>query len=480
MGYSRRLGPPIVSAAVATIAFTNFAIVELVGQSSTGDRDLFNRIWPISLTSGAAVILVMSFLYRALVELVQELERREQQARQEAVHDKLTGLANRTLLEDRLDQGIRRYEREGRPFALLMLDLDRFKQVNDTLGHAVGDQLVQQVGCRLNSLVRKTDTVARLGGDEFAIIQSAVGGKEEVQQLCTRILNTIAAPWHIGDKEVSVGVSVGAILVNKTLCDSSDLLRKADIAMYRAKASGRNCYTIFSTEMETAVQRRTLVEQHLRTALDDGEALTLHYQPQVDRCGKVIGLEGLFRWTDERLGQISPAEAIPIAEECGLINRIGETAMRLACRTAKDWPNLFFAVNLSPLQFRDPALATTLRDIARDEGVRPEQIELDDFGTGYSSLSFLRRYPIDKVKLDRSFIEAAHLDHSIAVIRAAVSLGHAMSLSVVAEGIATAAQEQIASEAGCDGFQGFLYSPAISADELGRFISQEGQLRAAA
>jgi diguanylate cyclase (GGDEF)-like protein len=512
MAYSRKLGPPIVSAAVATLVLTNFATVVLVKGDAASGPELFDAVWPILLTSAVAIVLVMSFLYRSLVDLVLELERREASAQHQAVHDSLTGLANRALLEDRLDQAIGRFRRNKDMFALLILDLDRFKLVNDTFGHAAGDLLVQQVAERLQGLIRETDTIARIGGDEFAIIQSSIKSEGDVRRLCGRIIESIGEPFYLRGREARVGVSVGAVLVDAAASEASDLIRKADITMYRAKSAARNCYRLFSEEMDAAVQRRNLVETKLRQALEEGNGIDLHYQPQLDTSGALVAVEALLRWNDEELGEISPAEVIPIAEESGLMAALGETTFRMACRSAAGWPHLVVAVNFSPLQFREEDLPSRLRAIAREEGVECERIEieiteslllehadvsepairelrengfriaLDDFGTGYSSLSYLRRFRVDKIKLDRSFFQNADFDQSISIIRAAVTLGHALNLKVVAEGISSADQERIVLEAGCDGLQGHRYAPAMPAHAIRDFqplCSPPAQVRAA-
>ena len=350
MGYSRKVGPPIVSAAVATLVLTNFATVSIVREDTSSRLELFGTIWPISLTSAVAVILVMSFLYRSLVELVKELEERESAAQHLALHDQLTSLANRALLEDRLSQALTRYRRTGEQVALLMLDLDRFKQVNDTLGHNAGDKLVQEVGERLRSLVRETDTVARIGGDEFAIVQISPKGEADVRRLCERIINIIRKPFIIGEREARVGVSIGAVFATREVSEASELLRKADITMYRAKAAGRDCFRIFTEAMDADVQRRDQIESSLRAELRDGSGLHLHFQPVIGSRGKVVGLEGLMRWDHPTLGRVPPSEMIPIAEECGVIDEVGVIAFREACRMARSWPDLAMAVNISPVR----------------------------------------------------------------------------------------------------------------------------------
>jgi diguanylate cyclase (GGDEF)-like protein len=498
VGYSRKLGPPIVSASVATIVLTNFATVSIVRDHAYGELALFQSIWPIALTSAVAVVLVMSFLYKSLVEMVQELEKREAAAQHQALHDQLTGLANRALLEDRLDQALGRWRRKGERVALLILDLDRFKQVNDTLGHNAGDLLVQQVGARLNGLLRESDTVARIGGDEFAIVQANPGGEGDVRSLCNRIIAALREPFELGGREARVGVSIGAIMACDRHSEASELLRKADITMYRAKAEGRDCFRLFSDQMDADVQRRNEIESSLHQALAAGEGIDYHFQPQLSSLGTVTGAEALLRWCHPTLGELTPGDVIPIAEECGLIEALGENAFRAACRAARRWPELSIAVNLSPHQFRRADLHQHLKRIAAEEEVDCGRLELeitenllignegscersiqllrrdgfritlDEFGTGYSSLSCLRRFQVDKIKLDRAFIDSAERERSIAIIRAAVGLGRAMGLEVVAEGITTREQEQIALEAGCDGLQGYLYGRAMSEEEFGK------------
>ena len=377
MRYSRKIGPPIVSAAVATLVLTNFATVSIIKDNTNSQVELFGSIWPIALTSAVAVILVMSFLYKSLVDLVDELEAREANAQHQALHDQLTGLANRALLEDRLSQALTRYRRSGEQVALLMLDLDRFKQVNDTLGHNAGDKLVQEVGERLRSLLRETDTVARIGGDEFAIVQVSPKGEADVRRLCDRIISVIRKPFMIGDREARVGVSIGAVFATKEVSEASELLRKADITMYRAKAAGRDCFRLFTEAMDADVQRRDQIESTLRAELSEGRGLDLHYQPIFDGRGKVTALEGLVRWDHPTLGQVNPSEIIPIAEECGVIDELGQHSFREACRMARHWPGLTIAVNLSAVQFRAPRFAASLRAIAAEEGVEPTQLELE-------------------------------------------------------------------------------------------------------
>ncbi|WP_166038136.1 EAL domain-containing protein [Sphingosinicella sp. YJ22] len=506
MGFSRRVGPPIVSAAVATLVLTNFAMV-LLAERASHDGHLFGAIWPIALTSTVAVVMVMSFLFKSIVEMGAELERREAEAQHQALHDQLTGLANRALLEDRLGQALCRYRRSGESVALLMLDLDRFKQVNDTLGHNAGDDMVRQVAERLRGLLRDSDTVARIGGDEFAIIQARPRGEVDVRRLCERIIETVGEPYRLGEREARVGVSIGAVFAGPDMVTATDLLRKADITMYRAKAAGRHCFRIFTDAMDADVQRRDRIETILRAELAAGGGPELHFQPVIGGDGKVASVEGLMRWDQAVLGPIAPAEIVPVAEECGLIEQLGFNMVRRACALARRFPELSVSINLSPAQFRSGDFPEALRRLVAGEGVPCNQLELevteqlfidhgglcepalhalreagfriclDDFGTGYSSLSCLRRFPVDTVKLDHSFVDIAARDQSVALIRAAVTLGHAMNMEVIAEGVSCEAEEQIALEAGCDGLQGHLYARAMPTDQLESWLADMRKAR---
>ena len=501
MQYSRKLGPPLVASAVAMIVVANFSIVQILAVDRFSPAELFRAIWPVALIATVAITLVMSFLYNSLEGVMLEMERRERVAVAFGMHDPLTGLANRILLNDRLSTSIERHLRKNEKFALLMLDLDHFKNVNDVLGHQVGDELLKGVAGRLSALSRDTDTVARLGGDEFVMIQADVKRVADVQRLCGRISQALARPFLINGRELTVGVSMGSVLAGQATGDATEYMRRVDIALYKAKADGRNCIRFFSDTMDAEVQRRARIEDDLRKALQSGEGLEVHYQPQIDSLGSIKGVEALLRWTHPIFGDLGPTEVVPIAEEAGLIEKLGEFVFREACRTARNWPQLFVAVNISPMQFTKSAcLSERLKQIAEEIGVLCEQIELeitesvfidhgqdcekhikslreqgfrvalDDFGTGYSSLSYLRRFQVDKIKLDKSFADDQNVQGSVAIIRAAVMLAHALGLEVVAEGIETAEQEHVALEAGCDGLQGYRYAAAMPADSLSDYI----------
>lgn len=498
----------MVSAAIALIVVTNFCIVRILGNQGTIGSDLVSAVWPIALPSSLAVLLVMSSLYHALHEVVAELEVRQKRADAEAQRDPLTGLANRRLLEERIQQAILRHKRDGERFSVLMLDLDNFKRINDLLGHQAGDELLKMTAERLQGLVRQTDTVARFGGDEFLILQSSAGTPATVRRLCTRISRHLGATYKLAGREVRLPASVGAVVTTDRLHQASDYIRAADMALYAAKAAGRNCYRFFTHKLDAEANRRDKLETDLRKAVQTGRDLSVHFQPQLDTHGEVVGVESLLRWTHPTLGLIPAMEAIAIAEDCDLISQVGELVFRQAARFARTHRQLFVAVNLSPLQFvRQESLCKDLLRFVEEENILPNQIELevteqlfmrldagceqqiknlrkagfrlslDDFGTGYSSLSYLGRFQVDRLKLDRSFITAA-AEENIILIRAAVTFAHSIGLEVVAEGIESPLHHSIAFEAGCDAVQGNYYASAMAAEELDGFLASERRFAA--
>jgi diguanylate cyclase (GGDEF)-like protein len=501
MAYRGKLLSPMVSAAIVLIVVTNYLVLHSVGHPGASASELFSLLLPMALPSTIAVILVMSSLYHALQEVIGELDRSRQDAVTQAQHDPLTGLGNKRLLQERVDQAIARFRRGEESFAVLMLDLDDFKRVNDLLGHQAGDVLLKEAAARLTELVRETDTLARFGGDEFLVLQSAVDRPSDVRRLCARVNKQMQRPYSIGEREVRLPVTVGAVLANNRLRDAADYVRAADMALYAAKASGKNCFRFFSQEMDALLQRRDRLETDLRHALKNGRGLDVHFQPQLAPSGAVMGAEALFRWTHPELGSIPALETIALAEDCRLIDRLAERVLREACAFAKVWPSLSVAVNISPAQFTSsPDLAGQLGRVVEEEGLDPSQIELeiterllisegqgceeqiarlrqlgfrialDDFGTGYSSLNYLRRFKVDRLKLDRTFALNVELNESVAIVRAAVGLAHSLGMDVVAEGIETRLQEQVAFEAGCDGVQGNFYAPAMPAHEFADYF----------
>jgi diguanylate cyclase (GGDEF)-like protein len=456
----------------------------------------------------ALLVLLMSLRMRRLMkrddehlfELEQahlELKAKEAQAHHLAYHDVLTGLPNRALFNDTADKELIR-ARHGEEMAVLLLDLDRFKNVNDRFGHFAGDALIQEVARRLTRVLQRPDAVARLGGDEFAVLLQGEDLEQGIEPVLDQILDDLRRPYEILGNQAHIGVSIGAALAPEYGTDRTDLMRKADIALYRAKDEGRDCYRFFTESMDETVQLRATLESELRVAIATGAGLSVHYQPLVDsKGGKVSGLEALLRWHHPVRGWIAPQLFVPVAEETGLICALGDWVLREACKVAGEWPNLSISVNLSPIQFCDDGFAERTCAIVREAGVRANQLEfevtegvvldqnegvqralrrlrsegfriaLDDFGTGYSSLSYLRDFEVDRIKIDRSFVQGLGqtLDAE-AIVTAVVTLGHAMGLQVTAEGVETADQEDFLRSAGCNVLQGFLFSRAVPAHQL--------------
>src|SRR4051794_29857443 len=422
-----------------------------------------------------------------------------------AHHDTLTGLPNRVLLQDRLGQALARVRREGDGVAVMLVDLDDFKGVNDTLGHVAGDRLLRLVAGRLGGAVRASDTLARLGGDEFAIAQPGLRAPESAAVLARKLLAALAAPFVLGGHELHVAASIGVALFPGDGRDADGLLKAADLALYRAKQEGRGRFRFFEAAMDAEARRRRRVERELRQALGRGE-LTLVYQPQLDLAtGRIEGVEALARWDHPERGPVPPGEFVPVAEASGLIMPLGAWVLREACRQAAAWRReglaLTMAVNVSPAQLRHPdgleAVGEALRASGLEPGVlgleitegvlmetfgraadevlrglaaRGVGLAIDDFGTGYSSLAYLRRLPARRIKVDRSFVRGIGADpEDEAVVRAIVTLGHALGKAVVAEGVETEVQLAFLRELGCDAAQGFLLArpqPAVEVRQL--------------
>ena len=427
-------------------------------------------------------------------------------------HDELTGLANRALLHDRLTQSLHYAHRSGRLVAVLLVDLDRFKIINDSLGHDFGDQLLCAVTQRLFENVRGADTVARLGGDEFVVLLAEVAEEEDVGLVARKILDNLSRPYQIGNREVIVTASLGISLYPKDSDNGAILIRNADIAMYRAKRDDCSNFCFYAAEMNKQIQETLELEGELRHALERKE-FSLHYQPKVDLLrGCIIGSEALVRWRHPQRGLVSPADFIPLAEETGLIVPLGAWVMREACRQARDWqemglPPLGVAVNLSARQFRKGDLPLVVMDILQETGLDPRLLELeltesmvmadpvgaeqtmralkdmgvclslDDFGTGYSSLNYLRRFPVDSLKIDRSFINDVVTDPSGAsVVTSIIDIAHNLGLTAVAEGVETREQLKFLSRCDCDMFQGYLFSKPLPAEEFADLLRQGRKL----
>lgn len=443
-------------------------------------------------------------------------EQKENAARLEylATHDVLTGLANRVLLRDRLEHAILVARRFQKKVAVLLIDLDRFKVINDSLGHTLGDELLQKVAGRLQKSVREVDTVARLGGDEFVILLTEVVDEKDVQPIAEKILNCLARPYQLNNREITITGSLGICLYPGDGDDSENLIRHADIAMYRAKEEG-NCCRFYSPGMGLGSREIMELEADLRRALERRELL-LYYQPKVELAtGRIIGSEALLRWQHPQRGMIPPGRFIPLAEETGMILPIGEWVLTEVCRQIGVWKKeglapLPVAVNLSARQFRKADLADSVHHILVEAGVEPCLLELeltesmimhdplaaveimqqlktlgvslalDDFGTGYSSLNYLRRFPVDCLKIDGSFINDVPGDPSAAAVAASiVAIAQSLGLTSIAEGVETREQLDFLVNCGCISFQGFLFSPAVPADEFATILcsSQRGNIR---
>lgn len=430
-------------------------------------------------------------------------ERRRVEARIEhmARHDALTDLPNRVLFKEKLDEVSTRAQ-AGEMVAVLCLDLDRFKQVNDTLGHAVGDLLLKSVAARLRNCVRESDTVARLSGDEFAVIQQRVETAEDAAALAQRIMDVLAAPFLLDGHQVVVGASIGIALGPIDGPDADRLLKSADTAAYRAKSDGRGLYRFFEAGMDERLQARRATEIALREALSRGQ-FELFYQPLVKvRDRRISGFEALLRWRHPDRGLVSPGEFIPLAEEIGVIVQIGEWVLRTACAEAATWAGeCHVAVNVSPAQFSNRNLVSVVTEALAASGLPPHRLELeitesvllensaavtatlaqlnalgvrismDDFGTGYSSLSYLQRFPFDKIKIDASFIHSlGQGEEGIAIVRAIAGLGKSLGITTTAEGVETEEQLESILAEGCDEVQGYYFSAPRPAKEVATFL----------
>ena len=434
------------------------------------------------------------------------LEAVNAQLQHQANHDALTGLPNRVLFIDRLGREIAHGARDGRRFAVLLLDLDRFKLINDTMGHAAGDQLLTQAARRLTEALREIDTVARTGGDEFLVLISETRDQYDPGAIAVKIGKSLGEPFLVNGTEIHTSASIGISVYPADGSDADELVAHADEAMYFAKQRGRNSYQFFNHDMSVFSQDRLELENDLRRALALNQ-MEVHYQPKSEvQTGRVSSVEALLRWRHPTRGLVSPTEFVPLAEECGLILSIGEWVLRESCKQARAWqragmPFIRIAVNVSPIQFRQSNFLQAVHAALLEFDLEPQYLEIeltestvmgnaegsieileqlsrmgvvvsiDDFGTGYSSMSYLRKFPIDKLKIDRSFISELTTNPADAsIVKAIISLAHSLRLKVVAEGVETAEQLQCLRELGCDQYQGFLASAAVNAQEIERSV----------
>jgi diguanylate cyclase (GGDEF)-like protein len=460
---------------------------------------------------GYADFLVQSLLAVGMIACLLEDEREAAELASVeiehlAYHDALTGLPNRPLFIDRLIVSVAQASRSGQLLAVLFLDLDRFKDINDSLGHSTGDQLLKAVAERIRRCVREGDTVARFGGDEFTLLVPRVENIEDAAKIAQKIIETLKIPFEINERELFVTTSIGISIYPTDGLDAETLVRSADMAMYRAKDSGRDNYQLYAPAMNALALQRLALENMLRKALTHKE-LVLHYQPLVDvRTRAVIGMEALVRWEQPDLGMLLPAHFISVAELSGLIIPMGQWVLDAACRQLRTWQrklhrNLYVSVNLSARQFQQPDLVEQVQAAVRENGIDPASLELeitesnamanaensihtlrelkalgvriamDDFGTGYSSLNYLKRFPIDTLKLDQSFVRDINIEPSdAAIVSAAIAMAHSLKLDVVAEGVETEEQLAFLQKQGCDIIQGYFFSPPLPAENFENYL----------
>lgn len=433
------------------------------------------------------------------------MKRLEHRMLHQATHDVVTGLFNRWMFNQQLAQALNQAQRQERMLALLLLDLDDFKSINDGYGHAIGDKVLVEVATRLRRVLRSADTLARLGGDEFIVLLPELSEPADAQRVAQKLGSVLSAPCTVDGYEVHLGGSIGIVFYPDDAHDAQTLLRYADMAMYRAKAAGRGTYAVYSASMGQQMEEKVLLHDRLKLALDHA-ALQLHYQPQIDvTSGAVVGVEALLRWTDELLGDVPPSRFIPVAESTGLILPLGNWVLNTACQQAADWARaghpVRVSVNLSARQFRQPRLADWLGERLAEFGTPPALLELeiteseamtdpqqtkeqlhklcalgigvalDDFGTGYSSLAYLREFPVSRLKIDRAFIALiTERDSDAMLVRAVLALAKTMQLQVVAEGVEQEAQLAFLRAHGCDYYQGWLFSKAIPAADMTRML----------
>jgi len=433
-----------------------------------------------------------------------------------AEHDALTGLPNRLLLNDRLGQAVALAERHGCQVAVLFLDMNGFKHINDSLGHSIGDKLLQSIGARLANCVHAPDTVSRYGGDEFVVLLSEMRKPEDAAVAARKLLEALAETYSIDGRDLHVGTSIGVSIYPDDGLDVETLIKNADLAMYQAKENGYQSYQFFRPAMNVRAVERQSIEEHLRRALERQE-LTLHYQPKINLgTGAIIGAEALLRWTHPVRGAVSPAQFIPVAEDCGLILPIGDWVLREACAQARAWENaglpaITMAVNVSALQFRKPNFLGDVHSALLETGLDPKYLELeltesalitrtestasiltalrgigvrvsvDDFGTGYSSLSYIRKFPLDALKIDQSFIrQITTIPDETTIVRAIISLGRSLDLRVIAEGVETRDQLDFLKAQGCDEAQGYYFSRPVPAEQFAKLLGVKAPVETAA
>ncbi|MCH7887756.1 MAG: EAL domain-containing protein [Proteobacteria bacterium] len=482
-------------------------VVRPIRELTAGAEDIGNgrRMRRVAVESDDEIGELADSMIR-MARMAETRQQTEQALREMAHHDALTKLPNRVLFQIRLVEAMDNARRVDRMVALHLLDLDSFKDVNDTLGHRAGDMLLQQVSERLKGCLRKSDTVARLGGDEFAIIQTNLTDENDISALAQRLTGTLATAFEIDGESVYTGTSIGITVFPHDDCEVDKLLKNADLALYRAKREGGSSYQLYDPQMNAEIQSRKAIEQDLRLALERGE-LFIEYQPQIDiSSGRIIGAEALSRWRHPERGMVPPDEFIPVAEQSGLISRLTEGVLRGACKQAKAWQDaglagLRVSVNLSPSDFKRKDVVPMVTKILEQSGLDPEWLELeitegmvmsgaesviakleelhalgiqlaiDDFGTGFSSMSYLKRFPVDRLKIDQTFVrDILDTKEDASITTVIINLGHSLGLKVVAEGVEDEAQYEFLRQRNCNEAQGYCISRPLDAEAFVEFV----------
>jgi len=515
MIYAKYAAAVIMGIAITGMPYTAMAAAQFAPDTIWLTGPLVDNSW-MAGTIALITVLVLSTtrvlsvfdarMASRTARMAASLQKANAELKHMVLHDALTQLPNRLLLEDRISQAIEVCRRSGSRCAVLFVDLDRFKTVNDSLGHFYGDELLRAVADRLRSTMRSEDTVSRLGGDEFVVLLRHVGEDQDTAIVAQKVVEVLSAPVLVHGQELCVTPSVGVTIFPDHGASAQQLITNADAAMYHVKKSGRNGFRLFAPDMSTFFPDRLALENDLRKALDRRE-LELHYQPKVDvRTGATTGMEALVRWRHPERGLIMPTEFVPLAEETGLIIPLGQWVLREACRQNKAWqdqglPPLRVAINISVVQLRHDDLADSVARALRETGLDPRFLEIeitesvvmqnastalfmldrlsqmgihlavDDFGTGYSSLSYLKRFPLNTLKIDRSFIRDLSTDHNDAlIVQAIIALAHSLKLEVVAEGVENEAQLDVLQSYGSDQYQGYLRSRPLPASAFQRLL----------
>jgi len=518
MKYAKMGSAVIMGFAISGMHYTGMAAARFAMNTICLTGPSVDNSWMAGTLAGTTFLILCATLALSILDsrmasktakMAASLQRANDELQRIALLDPLTKLPNRVLLEDRIEQAVAQAERSKLNCAVIFVDLDRFKTINDSLGHTVGDDLLRAVGARLQSLVRAEDTVSRLGGDEFVILLREVMNTADALEVGNKMLMELREPFRAQEKELFITPSIGISMYPLNGHTAQMLITQADAAMYNAKQGGRNSCRLFASEMSTFFPERLTLENDLRHALARRQ-FELHYQPKVDLLSdRMMGMEGLLRWRHPTKGLIGPAEFIPLAEDTGLIVPIGRWVIEEACAQNKAWqraglPHLRVAINISAVQFRQRDLLDTIKHALETSGLSPAfleveltetvvmqnasqaivtleklsemgiQVSIDDFGTGYSSLSYLKRFPIDKLKIDRSFIRDISSDsNDAAIVRATIALAHSLRLRVIAEGVETEDQLQFLRAVGCDEYQGFYKSKPVPAADFARQMRAE-------